>query len=165
MSECAVAAYQTVPHDFVLDSLQAHFLGRPNVQQKLRFKVERLSNGKRFVVRAVNIEQNDAVLLSAILSFVSTAPWTGPQLKYSASRQTNHKVNKITLDDLEPFRSRQGSFMKVQRLPLVYRCILLTEPYWWKHTDGSSFHEVLHTRHRFVSHADHSGYRGSFWHA
>lgn len=121
MSECAVAAQHTVTDGFVLDSLQAHFLGGPSPKKPMQFKVTRLSNGKRFAVRGVAIEQDGKVMLTATIQFVSSSPWNGPAMAYSVARQTNHMVPRITLDDLEVGRHRLGPFMKVQRLPLTYK--------------------------------------------
>jgi len=120
MSECAAAAYHTVPEDFVLDSLHSHFLGGPSAKKPMTFKVTRLSNGKRFAVRHVIIEQDSRVLLTSTIQFVNGSAWTGPAMSHSVSRQTSHKISSITLDDLEVGRHRLGPFMKVQRLPLVF---------------------------------------------
>lgn len=121
MSECAVAAYHTVPDDFVLDSLQAQFLGGPKAELPMLFKVTRLSNGRRFAVRSVAIEQEGVTMLHASITFVNKAPWTGPAMNYSVHRRTNHSINEITIDDLGRGRTRLGPFMKFQRLPLVYK--------------------------------------------
>lgn len=118
MSECAVAAYRTVPEDFTLDSLQAHFLAGPKPKVPMVFRVTRLSNGRRFAVRAVVLEQNGIPLLHATASFVSKSPWTGPSMKSSSARKTRHSVSEITLDDLDYNRGPLGSFMKFERLPL-----------------------------------------------
>ena len=45
MSECAVAAYHTVPDDFVLDGLQASFLLGAKAKVPMVFRVTRLSDG------------------------------------------------------------------------------------------------------------------------
>jgi acyl-CoA thioesterase II len=41
-------------------------------------------------------------------------------MAHDVSRATTETIEEITLDDLEPGRTRQGPFMKFQRLPLVY---------------------------------------------
>ena len=123
MSECAVAAQHTVSEDFVLDSLQSHFLGGPSSTKPMQFKVTRLSNGRRFAVRGVVIEQDGKSLLTATVQFVSSSPWNGPAMVHSVSRQTNHSISKITLDDLEVGRHKLGPFMKFQRLPPIYRSV------------------------------------------
>lgn len=74
MSMCAHAAYSTISDDFVLDNLQSHFLGATKPDEKISFKVDRLSNGKKFAVRSVITEQNGKGMLSATLSFVKTEP-------------------------------------------------------------------------------------------
>lgn len=121
MSECAAAAYHTVPKDFVLDSLQAHFLGGPDPKRPMQFSVTRPSNGRRFAVRIVHAKQGDRTLLTATIQFVNEAVWTGPAMTHSISRQTSQTVSEITLDDLEIGRHKLGPFMKSQRLPLVYK--------------------------------------------
>jgi acyl-CoA thioesterase len=57
MAQCALAAYQTVPKDFILHYLQTNFLGAANRDKKLVYKVQRLSTGKRTAVRLVTVEQ------------------------------------------------------------------------------------------------------------
>jgi len=121
MSECALAASHTVPEDFVLDSLHTHFLGGPSAKTSMTFKVTRLSNGKRFAVRHVTIEQDGRILLTSTIQFVNGSAWTGPAMVHSVSRQTSHTISSITLDDLEVGRHKLGPFMRFQRLPLVYK--------------------------------------------
>ena len=118
MSECAAAAYRTVPQDFTLDSLQASFLIAPKSDLPMLFRVNRLSNGRRFMVRSVTLEQNGVALLHSIVNFVSKSPWSGPAMSSTSTRQTEHTISEITLDDLDRDRTRLGSFMEFQRLPL-----------------------------------------------
>ena len=120
ISLAAIAAYETIPADFKIANLQAQFIGGPSASKPLIFKVKRLSQGRRFAIRAVTIEQDGVVMHHASLSFVHTSPWTGPALKYSEQRRTNHQLEKIEIDDLEPDRTDIGPFMKFQRLPLIY---------------------------------------------
>ena len=121
MSECAVAAYYTVPTDFVLNSVQSHFVGGPDPKKPMQFSVTRPSNGRRFAVRHVVAKQDGRILLTATIQFVNGAAWAGPAMTYSVSRQTSHTISDITLDDLEIGRHKLGPFMKSQRLPLVYK--------------------------------------------
>lgn len=123
MSEAAVAAYKTVSEDFTLDTLQAHFLGGPKASIPLTFKVTRLSNGRRFAVRSVLLEQNGVPLLHATASFVSKSPWTGPSMVSTSTRKTIHKVDEITLDDLDHNLGPNGPFMRFQRLPLIVKSV------------------------------------------
>lgn len=121
MSLCAAAAYHTIPTDFTLDNLQAHFLGGPKTTIPMILKVTRLSNGRRFVVRFVSLEQDGIMLLTATVTFVNASPWTGPAMTHAVNRQTNYKVDSITMDDLGEARGRLGSFMKFERMPLVFQ--------------------------------------------
>lgn len=121
MSLCAAAAYHTIPTDFILDNLQAHFLGGPKTTIPMKLKVTRLSNGRRFVVRFVSLEQNGFILLTATVTFVNASPWTGPAMTHAVKRLTNYKVDCITMDDLGEARGRLGSFMKFERMPLVFQ--------------------------------------------
>ena len=125
MSGCAVAAYHTVPEDFVLDGLHAHFVGGADNKKPMQYKVVRSSSGRRFAVRSVTIEQDRRTLITATVQFVNGAPWNGPAMAYSVPRQTDHIIPQITLDDLEPGRNRLGPFMRFQRLPLVFRGLTL----------------------------------------
>lgn len=123
MSQCAVAAYHTAPKDFVLDSLQAYFLAGPSSKKPILFKVTRISNGKRFAVRNIIIEQDGRIMLTATTQFVNGSPWNGPAMTYSKSRQTTNVISNITLDDLDSGRHNLGPtpFMRFQRLPLLYK--------------------------------------------
>ena len=122
MSLCAAAAYKTISDDFVLDNLQSHFLRGISAQSPMRFRVSRLSNGKRFVVRYVAIEQGGMLMHASTMTFVSKSKWNGPANRYTVKRKTSHKVDEITLDDLafpgvKPLRPH----MKFQRMPLVFQ--------------------------------------------
>lgn len=121
MSEAAAAAYRTIPKDYVLDNLQTQFLGKPNAKVPMIFRVVRLSNGGRFAVRAVTIEQNGTKLLHTLISFVNSAPWNGPSMRHTSYRKTKHEIQSITLDDLEVGRNHLGSCMRFQRLGLTFR--------------------------------------------
>jgi acyl-CoA thioesterase II len=122
MSLAAAAAYRTIsPSDFVLDNLQTHFLRGIDAKKPLRFKVTRLSNGKRFVVRSVVIEQDGAVMLHASMTFMSKSKWNGPANVYAVKRKTDHKVDAITLDDLAFGTKPLRPMMKFQRMPLIYQ--------------------------------------------
>lgn len=65
----AAAAYKTLRHSseedenwWALDSLQSYFLLGPDANLPLRLNVQRLSDGGRFAVRAVQIQQNDKMV-------------------------------------------------------------------------------------------------------
>ena len=126
MSLCAAAAYRTLPtpgpDGFALDNLQSHFLRGISAQKRMRFKVSRLSNGKRFVVRYVAIEQEGVLMHAATMTFVSREEWRGPANRYAVKRKTGHRVEEITLDDLAfPGKKTLRPHMKFQRMPLVFQ--------------------------------------------
>lgn len=133
MSECAVAAYKTVPGDFSLDTLQAHFLGGPKPKIPMVFKITRLSNGRRFAVRSILLEQNGVPLLQATASFVNQSPWTAPSIVSSSTRKTTHQVTEITLNDLEDDHGPPAPFMKFQRLPLLLKGM------WFKESSSQRY--------------------------
>ncbi|EXJ79285.1 hypothetical protein A1O3_08787 [Capronia epimyces CBS 606.96] len=120
MAEAAAAAYKTVPEGFALDSLQTHFMLAPDATKPLLYKVRRLSQGRRFAVRLVTIEQEGRSYVTITISFLSGAPWTGRTMTHAVSRRTSHQIQHITLDDFEETRTRLGPFMKSERLPLVH---------------------------------------------
>jgi acyl-CoA thioesterase II len=120
MAEAASAAYKTVPDGFMLDTLQTHFMLAPDSKKPLVYKVQRLSQGRRFAVRLVNIEQDDGrICVTITTSFMSGASWTGRAMTHAESMRTTQRIRDITLDDFEENRSHLGPFMKFERLPHV----------------------------------------------
>lgn len=118
MTEATAAAYKTVPEGFRVDSLQVNFMLAPKANQPLVYKVQRLSQGRRFVARLISIEQDDGkICVTITASFVSGASWTGRTMTHTESMKTVEKVSHITLDDFDDGRSPLGPFMKFQRLP------------------------------------------------
>ncbi|KIV77921.1 acyl-CoA thioesterase II [Exophiala sideris] len=121
MAEAASAAYKTVPEGFKLDSLQTSFMLAPKGTRPLVYKVQRLSQGRRFAVRLVTLEQDEKPCVTITTSFVSGASWTGRAMVHSESRRTDRRIDEITLDDFEPTRTHLGPFMKFERLPHVHQ--------------------------------------------
>lgn len=119
MSQCALAASHTVSSQFTICSLHAHFLAGASAKKPLQYRVVRLSDGGRFVVRSVTLEQGGREMLHATVTFMHNSPWTGVAMTHSVRRRTRHAVSEITMDDLEDGRGSLGSFMRFQRLPLV----------------------------------------------
>jgi acyl-CoA thioesterase len=120
MSLAAAAAYKTVSTDFVIDTLQAHFLSGPKAELPLLLRVQQLSNGGRFATRVITVEQAEAAMVHVTCSFVRIGALGGPSMEHDTGRASEQTVEKITLDDLEPRRGRLGPYMKFQRLPLAY---------------------------------------------
>ncbi|KIX06943.1 acyl-CoA thioesterase II [Rhinocladiella mackenziei CBS 650.93] len=120
MAEAAAAAYKTVPEGFRLHSLQTHFMLPPNGSKPLVYKVQRPSQGRRFAVRIVTIEQDDKPFVTITTSFVSGAHWTGRAMTHAVRMKIERRVREITLDDFEAARGPLGPFMKFERLPLVH---------------------------------------------
>lgn len=121
MAISAAAGYKTIADDFVLDNLQCHFLRGIDSKKPMRLKVTRLSNGKRFVVRSVNILQHGEIMLHASMTFISKSPWNGPANKYASRRKTAFTVDQITLDDLAFGTKPLRPMMKFERMPLTYQ--------------------------------------------
>lgn len=119
MTLAAAAAYKTVSSDQSIDTLHAHFLSGPDPNHLLRLSVQRLTDGGRFAVRAVTIEQAGRTLVHVSCSFVRIAIMKGRSMKHATQRSTDQAVERITLDDLEPGNRKKGPYMKFQRLPLV----------------------------------------------
>lgn len=120
MSQCALAASHTVSEDFTISSLYMNFLLGPSAQKPLTYRVASLSDGGRFVVRSVILEQDGKKMVHATVNFMRNSPWTGTAMSYSSKRRTNHTVARITMDDLEDGRGPLGGFMRFQRLPIVF---------------------------------------------
>lgn len=120
MSLCTAAASRTRPENFNLDSLLVNFLNAPSSKTHMQFKVTRLSNGRRFAVRSVMVEQQGTSIVQANVTFVNTEKWTGPQMSYSRSRQTTGTVEAITKDVLLP-KTEKGPFIKIQQMPPTFK--------------------------------------------
>lgn len=120
MAMATNAAYKTLPEGYALDNLHCQFLAGPKFDVPFRCCVQRLSEGRRFRARAVNIQQDDRTMVSITVTFISSSPWTGPAMRHTVSRVAKQAVDRITTDDLARGRGPLGSFMKFQRLPLIH---------------------------------------------
>ena len=120
MAQCALAAYQTVPGDFVLHYLQTNFLGAASRDKELVYKVQRLSTGKRTAVRLVTVEQGLENVISATISFTKSPPSNSdPVLAHAVPPSTEMGDGVIRLDDFVHLRKVDGPFLKGERLPIV----------------------------------------------
>lgn len=119
MAQATAAAYQTVESDFAIDSLTTHFLSGPDPKIPLRIRIQRPSDGGRFVTRVAVVEQNGRNMVHVFCSFVRASALGGSSMTHRVSRQSTQTVDAITLDDLELAKSDLGPYMKFQRLPLV----------------------------------------------
>jgi hypothetical protein len=120
MAQCALAAYQTVPDDFVLHYLQANILGAASRDKKFVYKVQRLNTGKRTAVRLVTVEQGGRNVISATISFTkSPSSGSDPVLAHSVPPSTEIGDGVIRLDDFVHLRKADGPFLKGERLPIV----------------------------------------------
>jgi acyl-CoA thioesterase II len=70
MAQSALAAYQTVPEDFVCHSLQSNFLAAASRDKDLVYKVQWLSTRSKVVVRLVTVEQQGVMVVSTTVSFM-----------------------------------------------------------------------------------------------
>lgn len=120
MALTVAAASRTRPHNFNVDSLLVNFLNAPSPDEHMHFKVARLSNGRRFAVRSVLVEQKGLTVLQANVTFVNIEAWTGPQMSYARSRQTTGTVEAIDKDVLLP-KTDKGPFIKIQQLPATFK--------------------------------------------
>ncbi|KIV94187.1 acyl-CoA thioesterase II [Exophiala mesophila] len=117
MAEAAAAAYRTVPEGFVLDSLHTQFLIGPKADKPLIYRVQRLSQGRRFAVRVVTIEQDGKAVVTSTISFMSGAAWSGKAFQHTTQTKIQKRIKEITLDDFEGSKTDLGPFMKFERLP------------------------------------------------
>ena len=119
MGLAANAAYETVTPDFSIDTLVAHFLNGPDPTKLLQLRVQQISDGGRFCARVVSVEQAGITMVHIMCTFVRTSAMKGPSMTHAVNRASSQTIEKITLDDLELGRTKNGPFMKFQRLPLV----------------------------------------------
>lgn len=120
MSQCALAAHETLPDkSCALSSIQAQFLSGASPEKPITYTVRPLSSGRRFVVRLVLASQSQRTVVSATLTFATTAARSSPAMTYAIKRETTPNLDTITLNDLEPV-TPIGPFMKFQRLPIIY---------------------------------------------
>jgi hypothetical protein len=115
MAQCSLAAYQTVPEDFVLHYLQTNFLRAASRYKELVYKVQRLSMGKRTAVRLVTVEQSGRNVISATISFTKL----DPVLTHAVPPSTEMGDGVIRLDDFVHLRKADGPFLEAERLPIV----------------------------------------------
>ncbi|KAK5163402.1 acyl-CoA thioesterase [Saxophila tyrrhenica] len=115
----AAAAYETVGSDFAIDTLHTYFVAGPKHDQLLRFQVQRLNDGGRFLTRVVTIKQAGKVVVHVSCSFVRIAAMAGPSMTHAVRRRCSSKVDKINIDDLEVGKNSQGPVMKFQRLSVT----------------------------------------------
>jgi len=73
MAQCALAAYHTVPEDFILHYLQTNFLRAASRDKELVYEVQRVSTSKITAVHLVTVEQGGRNVISATISFHETA--------------------------------------------------------------------------------------------
>ena len=120
MAQCALAAYQTVPEDFVLHYLQTNFLGAASRDKKFVYTVQRLSTGKRTAVRLVTVEHGGRNVISATISFTKP-PSSGsdPVLAHAVPPSVEMGDGVIRLDDFVHLRKADGPFLKGERLSIV----------------------------------------------
>lgn len=128
MAEAAAAAYETVPDGFMLDSLHTQFMLGPKAEKPLVYRVQRVSQGRRFAVRIITIEQDDKPVVVVTACFMSGQAWTGRAMQHAAAIQIKERIDNITLDDFEHMRTEKGPFMKFQRLPLQHAATTGTSP-------------------------------------
>jgi acyl-CoA thioesterase II len=120
MAQCALAAYRTVPEDFVLHYLQTNFLGAASRDKELVYKVQRLSTGKRTAVRLVTVEQSRKNIISATISFTKPpSSDSDPVLAHAVPPSTEMGDGVIRLDDFVHLRKADGPFLKGERLPII----------------------------------------------
>src|SRR5277367_1305270 len=120
MAQCALAAYQTVPEDFVLHCLQTNFPRAASRDKELVYKVQRLSTGKRTAVRLVTVEQGGRNVISATISFTKPpSSESDPVLTHAVLTSTEMGDGVIRLDDFVHLRKADGPFLEAERLPIV----------------------------------------------
>ena len=120
MALATAAAYETIESGFSVDTLQCHFVSGPDPDLPIQMRVQRLSDGGRFVTRVITMEQNKTIMVHVTCSFVRVSAMNGPSMTHFVGRSTSDTINSMTLDDLETARTKQGPVMKYQRLPLVH---------------------------------------------
>ncbi|EXJ71210.1 uncharacterized protein A1O5_06204 [Cladophialophora psammophila CBS 110553] len=69
IAQSLLAAYETVPPDFVVHSIYCHFLNAANVDLPITYHVERVRDGKSFATRVVHVRQHQRLIVSATASF------------------------------------------------------------------------------------------------
>ncbi|HWE54543.1 MAG TPA: acyl-CoA thioesterase domain-containing protein [Acidimicrobiales bacterium] len=69
VAQSLVAAAHTVEPEFRIHSLHAYFIRRGDADEPIRFDIDRLRNGRRFVTRAVVARQSGGAILHMSASF------------------------------------------------------------------------------------------------
>ncbi len=69
LAQAILVGYQTVDKEFALHSMQNVFIRPGDSKVYSKFKVDHLKTSKSFLVKQVNISQQNSVIFSALLSF------------------------------------------------------------------------------------------------
>jgi len=70
MAQALVAASRSLPHELPPGAISAHFIAGGDPTKDLEFHVVRLRDERRFANRRVDVMQGDAMLTTAMVSFV-----------------------------------------------------------------------------------------------
>ena len=70
MAQALVAASRSLPHELPPGAISAHFIAGGDPTKDLEFRVVRLRDERRFANRRVDVMQGDAMLTTAMVSFV-----------------------------------------------------------------------------------------------
>lgn len=116
MAQSANAAYCTVPKDYRLRTVQAHFLTAAEARSPLAFKVQRSSDGKRFAVRHIEIEQNSTIVAVVTTSFISGQAWRGPSMTHAVSPTIERSASTGVRDSAKKVTAGPGPFLQFERL-------------------------------------------------
>jgi len=71
MAQAFVAASRTLKHDLPPSALSVHFIAGGDPERDLEFRVVRLRDERRFANRRVDVVQGDALLASALVSYLA----------------------------------------------------------------------------------------------
>jgi Thioesterase-like superfamily len=106
VAQCLIAAQKTVPTQFVPHSIYCSFLRAASAGSPVSYHVKRTRDGANYISRHVEAQQNDRVVLSALLSFAQASKRSQPDLIHGQSFPTDLR-RQTRLDDVHARNSSQ----------------------------------------------------------
>ncbi|KAM5373453.1 hypothetical protein ACJZ2D_006947 [Fusarium nematophilum] len=83
IAQSLLAAYETVPNNFVVHSIHCHFMVAADVDLSMTYHVDRVRDGKSFATRVINARQDHQLVMSATASFTQEST-RGNKLQHAA---------------------------------------------------------------------------------
>ena len=108
IAQTLLAAYETVPVDFVVHSIHCHFLTAAKVDLPMTYNVYRPRDSKSFATRLVHAKQRDGIVLLATATFGRCRPHVQNILDHSTPMPRGEQSPGDKLDDIQQSAAGQA---------------------------------------------------------